>query len=55
MSATQAMEDVNTRVSTLLVLTSVSVGVAIHYLAIQSLVMVFIILYNICSIKCYVY
>ena len=44
MSAAQAMEGVSTRVSTLLVLTSVSVEVDIHYLAIRRLVMVFIII-----------
>ena len=43
MSAAQTMESVSTRVSTLLVLTSVSVEVDIHYLAIRRLVMVFTI------------
>ena len=40
MSAAQTMEGVSTRVSTLLVLTSVSVGVDTHCLAMINLVMV---------------
>ena len=40
MSAAQAMEGVSTRVSTLLVLTSVSVEVDIHFPAIEEAVLV---------------